>query len=514
MDVIRQLLHRLATVSPAVDLPPVLDIVGTLLKWFAATFAAPAVVALGAGETPLPFLLAGLAAAVAGVGLDRLVPGADREPLGPREGFLAVALVWLLIPAFGALPFLLSGEEQLQRPVDAYFEAVSGFTATGASVLTDVEALGRGLLFWRQLSHWLGGMGIIVLAIAVLPRLRVGGRRLLQSELPGPTDTAPLRDTVRETARRLWTLYVGLTAVGVVLLTALGWTGLDPAMNLFAAFSHVTSAVALGGFSTQADSVRGFAPVTQWVLCAVMVLAGVNFLRLYRLLVLREMRAFVRDEELRLYLALLALGTAVVALDLFASGTVEGMGGVRHAAFQAVSVMTTTGFATLDWTTLGAPATLTLLLLMFVGASAGSTSGSIKVVRHLTLFRLARRELEQAVHREAVVPVRVSGATIEERALRGTVMFVVLYLLVFAVGAMALQLDATRGGGELGAFEALGAAAACLGNVGPAFGIVGPFGSYAGFSDSSTVILTGLMCLGRVEIVPVAVLLTRTYWRA
>jgi len=357
-------------------------------------------------------------------------------------------------------------------------------------------------------------MGIIVLAIAVLPRLHVGGRRLLQSELPGPTDTAPLRDTVLDTARRLWKLYVGLTVVGVLFLTVVGWTGLDPAMNMFQAFSHVSSAVSLGGFSTQADSVRGFAPVTQWALCAVMVLAGVNFLRLYRLVLLRDLAGAARDDELRLYLALLTVGTAVVAVELSASGAVHGTAGVRHATFQVVSVMTTTGFATLDWTALGALATLTLLLLMFVGASAGSTSGSIKVVRHLTLFRLARRELEQAVHREAVVPVRVSGATIEERALRGTVMFVILYLLISAVGALLLQLDARRAGPELGAFEALGVSAACLGNVGPAFGSAGPFGSYAGFSDLSTVILTSLMCLGRVEILPIVLLLTRTYWRS
>jgi trk system potassium uptake protein len=229
---------------------------------------------------------------------------------------------------------------------------------------------------------------------------------------------------------------------------------------------------------------------------------------------LRDLAGAARDDELRLYLALLTVGTAVVAVELSASGAVHGTAGVRHATFQVVSVMTTTGFATLDWTALGALATLTLLLLMFVGASAGSTSGSIKVVRHLTLFRLARRELEQAVHREAVVPVRVSGATIEERALRGTVMFVILYLLISAVGALLLQLDARRAGPELGAFEALGASAACLGNVGPAFGSAGPFGSYAGFSDLSTVILTSLMCLGRVEIVPIVLLLTRTYWRS
>jgi trk system potassium uptake protein TrkH len=244
-----------------------------------------------------------------------------------------------------------------------------------------------------------------------------------------------------------------------------------------------------------------------------MVMAGINFLLLHRLLVLRQLRAFARDEELRLYLMFLALGSAAVGIELFASQTVHGVeSGVRAAAFQAVSVMTTTGFATLDWTRQGPLVTLTLLLLMFVGASSASTTGSIKVVRHLMLFRLARRELDHALHPEIVVPVRVSGVVTEEGALRSAVMFVVVYLVVFALGALSLLLDARRAGGQLGAFAALGAAASCLGNVGPAFGSAGPFGSYAGFTDLSKVMLSLLMLLGRVEIVPIVVLFTRSFW--
>jgi trk system potassium uptake protein TrkH len=245
-----------------------------------------------------------------------------------------------------------------------------------------------------------------------------------------------------------------------------------------------------------------------------MVIAGINFLRLHRLLVARRLRAFARDEELRLYLALLAFGSIVVGIELFASHTVRGAeSGVRAATFQAVSVMTTTGLATLDWTKLGPLVTLTLLLLMFVGASSGSTTGSIKVIRHLMLFRLARRELEHVVHPELVVPVRISGSVIDEGALRSAVMFVVLYVLAFALGALSLLLDARRAHGQLGPFEALGAAASCLGNVGPAFGSAGPFGSYAGFSDLSKAMLSILMLLGRVEIVPIVVLFTRSFWR-
>ncbi|HET6864421.1 MAG TPA: TrkH family potassium uptake protein [Solirubrobacteraceae bacterium] len=485
-----------------------------MLKWLAVAFAAPVAVALANRESPLPFLITGLVVGLVGFGLDRLTSDRSGLALGPREVFLVVAVVWVLVPAFGAVPFLLGGVKQLSNPVDAYFESMSGFTATGATVLTHVDALAQDMLFWRQLMHWLGGMGIIILAIAVLPRLRVGGRQLLQGELQGPSEIEPLGATVRELARRLWKVYVGVSAVGTLALAVLGWTRLDPAMSPFNAFSFATSAAATGGFAPDPESARLLAPVTQWIICALMLVAGINLLRLHRLLVLRQLRAFARDEELRLYLVLLALSSLAVGIELFASRTVHGVeSGLRAATFQTVSVMTTTGFATLDWTRLGPLVTLTLLLLMFVGASSGSTTGSIKVIRHLMLFRLTRRELEQAVHPDIVAPVRVSGVVIEERALRSAVMFVALYMLVFALGALSLLLDARRVGGQLGAFEALGAAASCLGNVGPAFGSAGPFGSYAAFSDLSKVMLSILMLLGRVEIVPIAVLFTRSYWR-
>jgi trk system potassium uptake protein TrkH len=496
-----------------VDVGSALDLVGGVLTYVGAAFLLPAAVALGYGEPWWPFLVAGAVTAVVGWTLDRLVTG-TREQVGPREGFLVVALVWLLVPAFGALPYLLGGVEQLSSPVNAYFESVSGFTATGATVLTDIEALDRSMLVWRQLTHWLGGMGIIVLAVAVLPRLRVGGRQLLSSELAGPTELERLTATIRDTARRLWVLYVGLTAVCILGLAVLGWTGIDPEMDLFEAVAHAFSVLALGGFSTQNESVAAFVPATQWILVVFMVLAGVNFLRLYRILIQRHARVVTRDEELRLYGAFLAAASLLLFLELLADGVAVGEDAARDAIFQAVSIMTTTGFATADYTGWTALATLTLLLLMFVGASAGSTGGSLKVVRHLLMVKLIRRELRQMVHREAVIPVRLSGAVVDERALRSAIAFVVLYLGIFALGTLGLLIDARRGEVEVATFEAIGAAAACLGNVGPAFGFAGPFGSYEPFGDLSTGILSALMWLGRLEIVPVMVLLMRSYWRA
>jgi trk system potassium uptake protein len=496
-----------------VDVGSALDLVGGVLKWVGAAFAVPAAVALGYGEAVWPFLVAGVITGGAGLALDQITGPKSAAAVGPREGFLVVALIWLLVPVFGTLPYLLGGVEQLANPINAYFESVSGFTATGATVLTDIEALDRSMLFWRQFTHWLGGMGIVVLAVAVLPRLRIGGRQLLQSELAGPAEIERFTDTVRDTARRLWTLYVGLTVVAVLALALTGWTGLDPAMTLFDAVAHALSVVALGGFSSRNTSTAEYAAVTQYVLLVLMIVAGINFLRLYRLVVQRRFSVFARDEELRLYLVFALVGSALVIFELLARGTESGEAAFRHGMFQSVAVMTTAGFGTTDSSIWGPLATMTLLLLMFVGPSAGSTGGSIKVIRHLLLFKMVRRELEHAVHREAVVPIRSSGVVVEERALRSMVVFVLLYVLTFAIGCLALLVNARGTGTELAMIEAIGAAAACIGNVGVAFGFAGPFGSYEPFTNLSTVVLTLLMWLGRVEIIPIAVLLSRNYWR-
>jgi len=494
-----------------VDLGAVTSLIGSIVKFLGLAFLVPIGVALGYGEPFWPFLAAAAITTGAGLLLERS-PGSGRELVGQREGFLVIALVWLLVPAFGALPYVLSDEPQLSNPIDAYFEAVSGFTATGATILTNIEGLNESLLMWRQFTQWVGGMGIVVLAIAVLPRLRVGGRQLLQSELAGPTEVERLTATIRATARRLWVLYLGLTVTAIVTLLAIDWAGLDRAMTPFRAFGLAFSATAIGGFSTENDSLAGFGPATQWAILAIIVIAGVNFLRLYRVIVQRQPRAVTRDEEFRLYILLLLAGAALLLIELFSSGIASGEEAVRHALFQSASIMTTTGFATANYTNWSALAEMTLVALMFVGASAGSTGGSIKVVRHLLMMRIVRRELDQAVHREIVSPIRLNRITVDERALRSVVTFIALYVLLFGLGALALVVDQKLTSVEVGSFDAIGAAAACLGNVGPAFGFAGPFGSYAPFSDLSTGILTGLMWLGRLEIIPVAVLLTRNYW--
>jgi trk system potassium uptake protein TrkH len=484
--------------------------VGALIKYLSLATLVPIAFAIGYSEPVWPFAATGVAVGGFGWLLER-VPG-SKEAVGVREGFLIVSLTWLVAAAVGALPYLLSGEDQLASPIDAYFEGMSGFTTTGATILTDVEALPDSLLMWRQLTQWLGGMGIIVLALAVLPRLRVGGRQLLEHELPGP-EFDQLTARIRDTARRLWALYVALTLVMVLALIALAWTGLDERMSPFEALAHTLSTLPTGGFSTEARGVEAFGAASQWVIAGFMALAGVNFALLFRALVRRHPGPLVRDEEFRLYSTLLVLASLVVIVELWTEGVFRGEEAIRHGVFQVVSLMTTTGAASTDFNLWPLFAAIVLVAIMFFGGSAGSTSGSVKVVRHLLIGRILRRELDQTVHPEVVSRVRLNGVPVDERTLRAISGFVLLYVGVFALGALALVADGARVDLDMRLLDAVAAAATTLGNVGPAFGFAGPMGSFDPFSDVSKVVMIVLMWLGRLEIIPVAVLLSRHYWR-
>lgn len=494
----------------AVDLRAALGLVGTLTKYLSVATLFPAALAIGYGEAFWPYLAAGAIVALVGLGLERL--GHGTAAIGFREGFLVVSVTWLVAALLGALPYLLSGEAQLDRPVDAYFEAMSGFTTTGASVLTDIAALDHSLLMWRQFTQWLGGMGIIVLALAVLPRLGVGGRQLLESEMPGP-EVDQLADRIRSTARRLWLLYVALTAAQALILAVFGWTGVDDRMNLFNAVAHAFTTLPTGGFSPENRSIEAFAPATQWVIVVFMILAGMSFALLFRAFVRRRPRALLRDEEARLYLVILGAVSLLLTIELWREDVVRGEEAIRASVFQVVSMTTTTGYASIDFVGWPALALMILVGAMFVGGSAGSTGGSVKVVRHLMLGKAIRRELRQTVHPEAVMPLRLNGAVVDERTIRAITTFILLYVGLFAVGAAVLALDAAFQGPRISALDAVALTATTLGNVGPGFGIAGPMGSFAEFSDLSTVVMTALMWLGRLEVIPVVVLLTRGYWR-
>jgi trk system potassium uptake protein TrkH len=389
---------------------------------------------------------------------------------------------------------------------------MSAVTTTGASVVTDYDAFSPTLAMWRQFTQWLGGLGIIILAVAILPRLRVGGRQMMESELPGP-EIAALGERIRALARVLWAFYIAMTVVLTLLLASLGWLGIDDEMTPYQALAHAFATMPTGGFSPKADSLQGFSPAAQWIIALFMFLAGMNFVLLYRGVVRRRPRLFVRDEELRLYALIVLVASVALLIQLWAYGIAEGEEAVRTAVFQAISIITTTGFATTDFALWPVISLLTLFALMFAGGSAGSTTGSIKILRHLLLGKVLRRELDQTVSPEVVMPIRYNGAPVDERTLRAIAAFILLYVGFWAVGASVIAIDSAISNVPLSPLDTLAVAASALGNGGPGFGITGPFASFAPLGDVSKITMIVLMWLGRLEIIPVFVLATRHYWR-
>lgn len=488
-----------------VDLRSALHLLAVVLQWIGAAFLLPLGVALLYGEKVAPWIVSLLAASALGTGL-RMLTRTSGE-ISVREGFFVVGASWLALAAVGALPYLLL---DVLAPVDAFFESMSGFTTTGATVMTDIEGQPRALLFWRALEQWLGGMGIIVLAIAVLPRLAVGGRQLMEAEVPGP-EVERLTPRIRQTAQLLWRVYVGLSLGEVLLLLLTG-------VSLYEAITHTFTTLSTGGFGTRARSIAPFTPVAQWIIVGFILLGGSNFALLYRGIRggYRFGLILSQDREFRFYIAAFLAAALLLALNVRSLyGSVEEA--LRHSAFQAASIMTTTGYASTDFNEWGSAAKLILLALMFLGGSAGSTGGSIKLVRTLLIFKMTVREIRRILHPKVVIPIRLGHRVVSEEALKGIMIFAILYVTIFAAGCILLMLDIERVGGiadgPLPVLDAVSAVAASLGNVGPGFGLFGPMNSYAPLPDSSKLLLAGLMWIGRLEIFPVIVLLMKSYWR-
>jgi trk system potassium uptake protein TrkH len=517
-----------------VDWRAALSLVGTVLKYLAVPLALPLLVGLLYGEDVLVFLATILVTLAVGFGLEQLDPDPD---IGAREGFLMVASAWLGVAAMGAVPYLLAAHgipgllaasspaSTLANPVNALFEAMSGFTTTGATLLGEIslDRHSHAIMIWRQLTQWLGGMGIIVLAIAILPELSVGGAQLMDAEAPG-VGIEKLTPRIAETARVLWIAYFGFTALEILLLYGLNRGGMAPNMGAYNAVAHGLTTLPTGGFSPEADSIAAFSAAVQWVVIPFMVVAGTNFALFYA--VFRgDIRKLVDDAEFRAYAGIMAVLTAVLTGVLFVGGAppLGALGGVvegnvenslRQAMFQVVSMVTTTGYATSDFAQWGEAGKYLLLFAMFIGGSGGSTGGAIKIVRWVVIVKAVRRELFTTTHPEAVRPIRLAGEVVDEDAVRGVMGFTLLYLLLFAVGTVLISLDVARIGYQINVLEAMSAVAATLGNVGPGFGSLGPFGSYLKFPNSSKLLMVFLMWIGRLEIIPVLVLLTSGYWRS
>ena len=418
--------------------------------------------------------------------------------LGIKDSFLVVALIWILASFIGALPFYLSGT--VPTFTDAFFESSSGFTTTGASVLSDIEAVPRGILFWRSLTHWLGGMGIIVLSLAILPFLGVGGMELFKAEVPGPIPEK-ITPRIQQTALYLWGVYAFLTAAETALLLLGG-------MNLFEALTHTFGTVATGGFSPLNRSVGQYGSAYfEWVITIFMFLSGVNFVLHYRML-RRDFRPLARDEEFRLYLWIVLGCTAVISAVLLFGGHYDSITeAVRYSAFQVVSIITTTGFATADFELWPVFVQIVLLLLMFAGACAGSTGGGMKILRLLVLGRHTRAELKRVLHPSAVVSVKVGGKAIDDSIQSSVTSFLILYVTIFIAGVFFI---ASLG---MDLLSAISGVAASLGNVGPGLGSLGPMDNYGAVPAAGKWVFSFLMITGRLELYTVILLFLPETWR-
>ena len=439
------------------------------------------------------FLLSALVVAAAG-GLGRSLTHVP-EDLNYREGFASVSLAWIAVALAGALPYLFSGA--IVSPLDAIFESVSGFTTTGATILGDVESVQPGILLWRSVSQWLGGMGIIVLGVAVLPYLRVGGMQLFRAEFPGPTKDR-LRPRVQESAKLLWFVYAGLTLLLIGLYLAGG-------MGFFDAVNHALTTLPTGGFSTRNDSLAAFGPFVQWVTVLFMYLAGINFILHYRALT-RGALPYWRDSEWRFYTAVAAAAIVMVGVAIHAPGTpLEPT--ARAASFQALAILSTTGFYTADWTLWVPFAQVALFLLFFIGGMAGSTSGGPKAVRVLLILKHGFGEMRRYLHPQAVLVTKLGKVPVERGVMLNIFAFMILYVGIFGVGTLVMSATG------LSLTGAAGAAGAALSNVGPALAELGPVQNFGFLVWWGKIALMLLMLVGRLEIYTVLLLLHPGLWR-
>ena len=471
-------------------------VIGRILLTDAALLMLPTAVAAVYGEAALPFLIPALLLAVIGLALGLKAP--KRSNLYARDGFAVVALAWVLMSVFGAMPFVISGD--IPHFVDAFFETVSGFTTTGASILTEIEPLGRGVLFWRSFTHWVGGMGVLVFVMAILP-MSAGdghGMHLMRAEVPGPS-VGKLVSRMGDTAKILYGIYLAMTVIEIVLLLLGG-------MPLFDACIHAFGTAGTGGFSNRNLSVGAYDSAYFDVVIGVfMLLFGVNF-NLYYFLLIKRFRDVFHSEELRAYLLIVGAAVAAIVADIIhIYGTVGRS--LRYAFFQVASIITTTGFATADFNAWPEFSRAILVILMFVGACAGSTGGGVKVARVVILCKTSLGDMRKMLHPNAVTTVRFEGKPLTDRTIRSVHLFLTVYILIFTISVLLLSLD------RFDLITTFTAVAACINNIGPGLEVVGPMGNYAQFSPWAKLLLSFNMLVGRLEIFPMLLLCAPSIWK-
>ena len=469
-------------------------VIGRILLTEAALLMLPLAAALLYGEAAGPFLIPALLLAAVGLVFSGRRP--KSTALYARDGLAVVALAWIAMSLFGAVPFVLSGD--IPSYVDAFFETVSGFTTTGASILTAVEPLSRGALFWRSFTHWVGGMGVLVFVMAILPMTDGHGMHLMRAEVPGPT-VGKLVSRMSDTAKILYGIYLVMTVIEIILLLLGG-------MPLFDACIHAFGTAGTGGFSCRNLSVGAYqSPYFDIVIGTFMLLFGVNF-NLYYFLLIRRFRDVFRSEELRAYIGIVAAAVLAIAVNIthLYGGFTESL---RHAFFQVSSIITTTGFATVDFNTWPSFSKGILVVLMFIGACAGSTGGGIKVARVVMLAKTSLCDMRRMLHPNAVATVRFEGKPVTDRTIRSVHLFLTVYLMVFTVSFLLLTLE------KFDLITTFTALAACINNIGPGLEIVGPMGNFSAFSPWAKLLLSFNMLVGRLEIFPMLLLFAPSIWK-
>lgn len=428
------------------------------------------------------------------VGVSLTIKPLNKKTMYAKEGFICVGLSWIILSIFGSLPFIFSGTASV---VDSLFETASGFTTTGASILTDVEALPKGLIFWRSFTHWLGGMGVLVFLVALLPLAGGSNLHLIKAESPGPS-VSKLVPKVRSTAKILYLMYLALTVLQIIFLLFGGF-------DLFEALTISFGTAGTGGFGILNSGCAEYSPYIQWIITIFMILFGVNF-SLYYLLLLGKIRDVLKSEELRAYFGIILVAIVIIVLNC--RDMYQNIGdAIRHTAFQVGSVITTTGYSTVDFDAWPALSKTIMILLMFSGAMAGSTGGGIKVSRIMLLFKSAKKEVFSTIHPNATKKVTIDGRPVEHQVVRGVNNYMAAYVLIFAASVLLISID------NFSPTTNFTAVLAAINNIGPGLEAVGPTQNFSIFSDFSTIVLTADMIIGRLEIFPFLVLLAPSTWR-
>lgn len=469
----------------------VLYALGGLLRLLGLFMLVPLGVAYYYGESLTPFLVSIFITTLTGF---LLLSYKTEDEWMRKEGFAIVALGWLAAALFGAIPFILDGIS----PLNAVFESMSGFTTTGSSILTDIESHPKSILFWRGLIMWLGGMGIIVLFIAILPKLGVAGRQLFRAEAPGPTEDK-LKPRVRDTAKILWMVYFVISFMQVAALLLAG-------VSLYDSLNHTFATMGCGGFSNYALSVGAFkSPLVEYIVTFFTFVAGANFALHYRAIYM-DKNYLLKDDEFRFYTAIVLSASGLLTLLLWRDLGTGIFDSFRLAIFQVVTIITSTGFSTTDYNLWSESAKMVLLIVMFIGACAGSTGGGIKIVRILILLRHSRAELFKILHPRAIRSVKFNNKTVPDDVLSSIISFVVIYLLVFLTSALILSVLG------MDIITSITASIATLGNIGPGLNVVGPMGSFNTIPPLGKLVLIANMWIGRLEVYTVLVLFTPEFW--